>query len=343
MRTTRITLLALVAFVASACAGGSLSVPNADRADVRERLRQQWSSYFDKEDRVWNVSWPIITSNASLCPSIDRFSGISWLTPDGFKSTKNDRVYRYPPSGDLSAVQTVAPGSPADSVGLLPGDLYRILNMPKSSLNDRVRGRAPEKPRAWEMEVHRPSGVDTLTVPTVWACDTWVHVARDGSVNAFTDGSEIAVTEGLVDFVESDEELAFVVSHELAHIGLNHVGKRKRNSGLLGALGVLVDAAVGCWYCNTGGKLAGGGAAAYSAEFEAEADYMGAYMTARAGYDPAVAKTFFSRMSESSTTPRVWGTTHPVNAQRELNATIFADEVALKQAAGEQLRPEKKE
>lgn len=343
-------LLAVIAANGGCRAGGTLNVPNAGREDVRAKLREQWTGYFDKETRVWNVSWPLMEENASLCPNISRQTGISWLNADRFKSTKNDRVYRYPIRGDddeLYAVQAIATGSPADTAGLKPGDIYRVLNRPKTTYSQRRRGEVPEM-REYELEVVRGATTDTIMVPTVWACDTWVAVAKSSEVNAFfTDGKDIAVTEGLVDFVESDDELAFVIAHELAHIGLNH--KHKRNRGLLGilllvALDLLLTVlTLGDYDASCGASCeAAARSNAYSVEDESEADYHGAYMTARAGYDPAAAKAFFARMTESTTTPRVWGSTHPVSTARELNATIFADEVAAKKMAGERLLPEKK-
>ncbi|NOT55383.1 MAG: M48 family metalloprotease, partial [Deltaproteobacteria bacterium] len=60
-----------------------------------------------------------------------------------------------------------------------------------------------------------------------------VLAAGEKSVNAGTTFGKIIVAEGMLDFVKSDDELAMIVGHELAHQTLGHVSRGARNSVLL--------------------------------------------------------------------------------------------------------------
>ena len=49
------------------------------------------------------------------------------------------------------------------------------------------------------------------------------HVVRDASVNAFAaPGGFVFVDRGVLSFVESDDELAFVLGHETTHVAHRH-------------------------------------------------------------------------------------------------------------------------
>ena len=85
------------------------------------------------------------------------------------------------------------------------------------------------------------------------------------------------------------------------------------------------------------------GALAFSQEFEAEADYVGVYHAARAGYDTRKAAYFWRRMAAAH--PRaigLQGTTHPSSANRFLAVEAASKEVAEKRAGGTRLVPEMK-
>jgi predicted Zn-dependent protease len=53
-----------------------------------------------------------------------------------------------------------------------------------------------------------------------------VKIINDSTINGFTDGKEISITRGAIENL-SEEELAFIVGHEKAHIQEGHVGKTK--------------------------------------------------------------------------------------------------------------------
>ena len=136
----------------------------------------------------------------------------------------------------------------------------------------------------------RRDGVDTLrTVQPVMACAIPVKLVTDGTANAYTDYKKIVIQSGVLRLARNDADLAVIIGHELAHVTMGHYGKRLQNA-LVGELGgAVIDGGLllgGIYSGRTFSKhFARAGAMAFSVEFEREADYVGAYYAARAGYD----------------------------------------------------------
>jgi len=155
----------------------------------------------------------------------------------------------------------------------------------------------------------------------------WEYVLfEDEAVNAFAmPGGKIAVFTGLLEHVESDDELAAVIGHEIAHVLLHHANQRM-SAGVLQAAGgiatvILTDdmesdqrnailAAYGI-----GSQV--GIILPYSRSHETQADLKGLLIAARAGYDPRAAVTFWRKMAAASpnSLPEFLST-HPGNETR---------------------------
>jgi predicted Zn-dependent protease len=124
-------------------------------------------------------------------------------------------------------------------------------------------------------------------------------VLRGREANAISlPGGFIYATEGLMRFVRSDAELAFVMGHEIGHVAARHHVAMIEQHLLLGLLGRLL--------------LGGEGTAAlagdvvrflltrgFSRENEFQADRLGVGFAHRAGYDASAALTFMARLRAS--------------------------------------------
>ena len=119
----------------------------------------------------------------------------------------------------------------------------------------------------------------------------------ESSINAFSlPGGYVFVTRGLADFVTSDDELAAVIGHEMAHIELRHCLDGHRYEAVLARLGAadageLMDAVHGAL------------ALSYSREQEFDADARGAGLARRAGYNPKAAAALFRRLAAQQPQP----------------------------------------
>ena len=116
------------------------------------------------------------------------------------------------------------------------------------------------------------------------------HVIQSPQVNAFAlPGGQIYVLSGLMEFLESEAELAAIVGHEMSHVDLRHCVERYQYQIALKKVGAgdaapLVDLAHGLF------------AIGYSQDQELEADASGERFAVDAGYDPDAAAKVFDRM-----------------------------------------------
>jgi len=129
-------------------------------------------------------------------------------------------------------------------------------------------------------------------------CTISIHYDDGDEVNAFANGkNRVTVYRGLMELLQTEDEIAAVVGHEFGHHLGNHLEEKKENAmigriigGLLGAGAVIATGgsadpngpqAVG----TIAGLGAGIGALSYSKAEEREADLLSAYLLARADYD----------------------------------------------------------
>ena len=152
------------------------------------------------------------------------------------------------------------------------------------------------------------------------------NLVKDDQVNAFCmPGGKIVVYEGLMQLVDSDDELAVVVGHEVAHAVAKHSNERmsqqlmaQYGAQIIGQALSYKSAAVQ----QIGNSVYGLGAQygvmlPFSRKHESEADYMGLVFMTMAGYNPEVAVNFWQNMSagKSGATPEFMST-HPSDATR---------------------------
>ncbi len=127
--------------------------------------------------------------------------------------------------------------------------------------------------------------------------------------NAFAlPGGYVYISRGLLIITNSEDELANVIGHEIAHVAARHAAQREAASvpvGVLTAIGAIAAGLVGGGQAASAvgqlGQTAGAGLiASYGRDQEREADALGQSYAAAAGADPA-AMSDFLRTLESAT------------------------------------------
>ncbi|MEO8742288.1 MAG: M48 family metalloprotease, partial [Lysobacteraceae bacterium] len=137
-------------------------------------------------------------------------------------------------------------------------------------------------------------------------------LVRSRDINAFaTLGGYVAINAGLILTTASEDELAGVMSHEIAHVTQNHILRgveaQKRNTlpiALAMLAAVIVSSRSNSDTSATATQAAiaaGTGLLAqqqinFTRDNETEADHFGIQTMARAGYDPTAMATFFDRL-----------------------------------------------
>ncbi len=176
-------------------------------------------------------------------------------------------------------------------------------------------------------------------------CNYKIAIAKDKSgLNAYADGKNIVIFPEMIAFARTDEELAMVLTHEAAHNMMRHVQSTQQNVALGGLAGLAIDVLAASQGYNTQGaasKFATQGALLrYSPGFEKEADYVGLYVMARAGYPIGEAPSFWRRMSVKNPDSIYVGTTHPTNPNRYVILQKTIEEIQTKQHSNTPLIPE---
>ncbi len=172
---------------------------------------------------------------------------------------------------------------------------------------------------------------------------------KDRQINAFaTLGGYIGMNAGLVLTAEREDEVAAVLSHEIAHVTQQHVlrgverAQRDQIPILLGMLAAVIAAQ------QAGGNSSGDATMAaissgmglmqqrqinYTRSNESEADRLGIRTLSRSGYDVDAMAGFFERMSaamrgnEGGYTTPDFLRTHPVNTTRISEAKARAEQM----------------
>ena len=132
----------------------------------------------------------------------------------------------------------------------------------------------------------------------------YFRVVQEDSINAFAlPGGPMYIHTGLIKAAENEAQLAGVLAHELSHVVLRHGTHQATKSQFVQLGAILVSGAA-----SRGGGLSGAlaqlgvglGAGSYMLSFsrgmEAEADLMGAYTMAKAGYNPVELARFFEKL-----------------------------------------------
>jgi predicted Zn-dependent protease len=151
-----------------------------------------------------------------------------------------------------------------------------------------------------------------------WAWE--INVFDSDEINAFcAPGGKIGVYTGIVRKLQlSDDELAAVMGHEIAHALREHSREKLSQQALSNVLTATVSAAAGI---DSSLLDAGSNLLVHlpnSRAMELESDVMGLELMARAGYNPAQASLIWKKMQQLSKGQQGAGflSTHPANDDR---------------------------
>ncbi|WP_168355930.1 M48 family metallopeptidase [Sphingomonas gei] len=259
--------------------------------------------------RVARVTYRLAIANQAQCAAV--------LTPQlGFVL---HRLEQYGPADRQEAahsfglgvhvgVMAVVGDSPADRAGLLPGDQLLSINghdLGEPAANGDQSRRSLDRAEQILVE-HMRRGAVTLRVSSASGereihfvaergCPSNVEFIPGDEVNAWADGKRVMISDGLLGRCATDDDLALVIGHEMAHNLLHH---RQR----LAAQGASANTMLP--------------AAAASAEIRAaeeEADRLAVGLATAAAYDLSGAEVFIGRLMGQS---NVAAATHPDLSRR---------------------------
>jgi predicted Zn-dependent protease len=165
------------------------------------------------------------------------------------------------------------------------------------------------------------------------------YVINENTYNAFaTPAGHIFVNSGLIEAMESEDELAGVIGHEIAHVSLRHISKKIERSKKIGyatLAGIVAGVLLGTGGASeaasavTMGTMAAGQSAslAYSRDDESQADQFGLEYLNRAGYSAQglllVLKKMRSQRWFGSDQIPTYLQTHPASEDRMVYIDIW--------------------
>ena len=288
-----------------------------------------------QQDQLYRVAAPLLTSNTPLCQGNAR----NLL---GF-TAKNK--YSFPPEyleaaqalgfGDELQITGVLPESGAARSGLKRQDLLLAAankELPKGPDAERqaaimlgpiVSTRAPVR-----LTLQRDGIKKTAAVPLTLACAFNIELGNSDNVNSYADGRRVLITRGMMQFAQTDEELAYVIAKEMAHNALGHASQQR----MIATVGGVIDNLLRMQPDSV--ALAGtSGIRPYPQALDTEADTVALYMLARAGYNIDNAWPFWRRLSEQYpvTVHNGYTALHPAVAQRLENISQVVQVIKQKQ------------
>lgn len=162
-------------------------------------------------------------------------------------------------------------------------------------------------------------------------------------INAFClPGGKVAVYSGILPVAETEDGLAAIIGHEVAHATEEHGNERMTHETIASVGMTAAQLALGAWsdmdqesqgYVMQALGLGAqyGALLPYSRTHESEADHVGLIYLVRAGYDPHAAPRLWERMAAlSPQRPPAFLSTHPdplerAEALRELIPEVLAE------------------
>ena len=150
------------------------------------------------------------------------------------------------------------------------------------------------------------------------------NLIESDQVNAWAmPGGKIAFYTGILKYAQSEDEVAAVMGHEVAHVLAKHGSERMSQQIGLQGLAIFTGFALKDSEYKNYALLAAGAISTYgivlpfSRHHELEADRIGLTLMAKAGYNPEVAAGFWQKMSQSGgKKPPEIMSTHPADATR---------------------------
>lgn len=301
-------------------------------------------SIVQQQERLYRVAAPLLTQNAALCKVNARnLLGFSAKNKYSFpKEFVADAQKAYGLDEQLQVIQVLT-DSGAERAGIRRGDRLVSANdkpfpigpnaerQAATILGPLVRNRSLIK-----LTVARNDKNIPLNIPLTRACAFAVELGNADNVNAYADGQRVMITRGMLEFVQSDTELALVLAREFAHNALAHPGKQKMNATVGGVIDNLIrfnpdlDAINGM-----------AGIKVYPQNFDAAADTLALYMLVRAGYKIDNAATFWQRLDRQypATVLNSYTAIHPATTYRLATITRTVAEINAKQASKKPLLP----
>lgn len=233
------------------------------------------------DESVGTIGYALARNGVALCPdSVVPLAGMRIHTIGQYGRAVRADARAIFGLGDTPAILALPADGAAAKAGLKQGDWILSINGigQKSGTGyegvarfDDALATALATPPA-KLQVERAGTRLTVSLAGLPGCASLVELIPGKKLNAAADGSIVQITTGVLEQARDDDELAFIIAHEMAHNILKH-GERLDRIGR---------------------------SAANIRATEAEADRLGLKLMKAAGYDPSAAARFWTRFGRKT-------------------------------------------
>lgn len=256
-------------------------------------------------------------ADQGLCDGQVSLPGLVIQDITQYAPADHDAARRVLGIGSGPTVVAIVPESAGDRAKLKPGD--RIVSVNGEPIDTDVSRTPYARMAQFEamiekglrlggatINVRRGTGDFGIYLNAEAGCPSWFQVVSRRPINAQADGRYVQIFSGMMDFARNDDELATIAAHELAHNVLGHIALKTP-----------------------------------SKQAEYEADRLGVWLMARAGFDVDAVVPFWTRF-EKRTNPGIFADgTHPSPKKRLAAVARAVGELKAQRAAGQPLIPVK--
>lgn len=269
----------------------------------------------EEDARVAIIAWRLQTANAPICPKTINLSGMSVQALSQYPKQQRAAATAQLGLDRHVAIAAIAPDSPADRMGLAVGDSIIAINGLETPIVSPDDGYEPvaKVEDSLDFVMVRPSidlriaraGIERdVKLSGQPGCPSRIQIIPDNSINAQADGRFVQINDAMLSFVLNDDELAVIIGHELAHNILRHIKLKTRSK---------------------------------TAEYQA--DRLGVWLMARAGYDVEAVVPFWTRFEKRTNAGIFAAGTHPSPKKRIAAVAKAVADLKAQRAAGQPLIP----
>ena len=339
-----------ISYVLASCAVVS-DLPEISDHEIQQEVKKQLElaerTIVERTQKLADLSWPLLVNNLEMCGDFVRhrtglwmsrkssiLANLSWLPEDEQTIGKDPIVWG------------VAVDSPAAHAGIEAGDYILEIDSERTTSSANARRLLASSSKEFsgdrkepiQLLIQRAGERQRIELMPVLACRSEISLAGGTRINAYATGKHIKIFNGIFTFVESDEELQYVIAHELAHNMSNHVVYARAR----GVVGVFVDLIALRWKVWTNGSVGQLSVHAFAKPYEVEADYLALYLMANAGIDSTGVENLWRRLASEDISSIGWILSHPSSPERFVQLQKTREEIEAKQRRNEKLLPERK-
>ena len=205
-------------------------------------------AFAEQQMHIATIGYRLNAANANRCAQPQMLTGMLLHDLSQYDSAVRPAVGQAFSLGSGFGIIQIVPGSAAERAGLhiddeiiavrgvsvedpaavaRPGKSYRRMERFAAVLQSSLQTGATE------LLVRRNGAVSRVMLQGQAGCGGELSLLNSNEQNAWSDGNHVVVTTGMLRLAHSDDEVAFVVAHEMAHNMLGH--SRSGASQIFGA------------------------------------------------------------------------------------------------------------